>query len=150
MLTTYQPLIDLIGWTGFLIGFAIYGILVIAGYWKMFVKGGQPGWKSIIPLYDTYIAYKITWKTAFFWLTVIIAAVVSLSGQYSVDKNIWFWVWVNTLAGIGLLVLDAMTCYKMAKAYGKGTGTAIGLFFLKPIFVIILGFGSAEYKGAQD
>ena len=36
----------------------------------------------------------------------------------------------------------------LARAFGRGTGFAIGLIFLSPIFSLILGFGSDTYKGA--
>lgn len=34
-----------------LIAWAVFAII---GQWKLFVKAGQPGWKSIIPFYNTY------------------------------------------------------------------------------------------------
>jgi uncharacterized membrane protein YhaH (DUF805 family) len=36
----------------------------------------------------------------------------------------------------------------VAKAFGKSTGFAIGLWLLSFIFIPILGFGSATYRGA--
>ena len=38
----------------------------------------------------------------------------------------------------------------LAKVFGKGTGFAIGLIFLTPIFALILGFGSDTYKGTAN
>lgn len=35
----------------------------------------------------------------------------------------------------------------VAKSFGKGTGFALGLIFLAPIFWLILGFGDARYVG---
>ncbi len=34
----------------------------------------------------------------------------------------------------------------VAKNFGKGTGLALGLIFLSPIFYPILGFGEARYQ----
>ena len=45
------------------------------------------------------------------------------------------------------IVVAVMMCIGISKAFGRGAGTAIGLFFLTPIFAMILGFGSAEYDG---
>ena len=39
-------------------GFIVWALLVIAR-WKMFQKAGEAGWKSIIPVYSTYISFKI-------------------------------------------------------------------------------------------
>jgi len=35
----------------------------------------------------------------------------------------------------------------LAKSFGKGTGFAIGLILLTPIFYLILAFGDATYRG---
>lgn len=42
-----------------------------------------------------------------------------------------------------------MLLFKLAKAFGKGTGFGFGLLFLNTIFILILGFGDAEYIGPQ-
>ena len=38
-------------------------ILQAVAYWKIFEKAGEPGWKAIIPFYNTYTQYKFTWNT---------------------------------------------------------------------------------------
>ena len=50
---------------------------------------------------------------------------------------------------IAALVLSIMQNVKLAKAFGKSTGFAIGLIFLNPIFLLILGFGDAKYVGCE-
>ena len=45
------------------------------------------------------------------------------------------------------IVVAAMVMISVAKAFGKGTGFALGLLFLSPIFIPILGFGNAQYIG---
>lgn len=46
-------------------------------------------------------------------------------------------------------IISIMYSVKLAKAFGKGTGFAIGLIFLSPIFMLILGLGDSTYHGAQ-
>jgi hypothetical protein len=96
-------------------------VLVIAGMWKMFTKAGQPGWGAIIPIYNGYLLLKIVGRPVW-WLILFFIPIVSLI------------IWI-------VLVMD------IAKSYGRGVGTAIGLFFLSFIFIPILGFGEAEYQG---
>lgn len=38
-----------------LVALAIY-VLQIIGWWKIFTKAGEAGWKSLIPLYNLYIS----------------------------------------------------------------------------------------------
>ena len=47
------------------------------------------------------------------------------------------------LVNIAIAIILAID---IAKAFGKGTGFAIGLIFLGFIFYPILGFGSAQYQ----
>ena len=37
----------------------LIALLVIVATWKVFTKAGQPGWASIIPIYNLYIWCKI-------------------------------------------------------------------------------------------
>ena len=39
---------------------AIIYILEIIGMWKMFVKAGIAGWKSLIPIYNLVLLFKIS------------------------------------------------------------------------------------------
>ena len=52
---TIVGLLTLLGSYIFLV-IAWYIILVIAN-WKIFTKAGEAGWKSIIPIYNSYVVY---------------------------------------------------------------------------------------------
>ena len=139
------------GFTFVLLVIAFYVLLVVA-QWKMFTKAGVEGWKSIIPIYNTYMLFKIVWNTQSFWMLLglgVIASILSAIGSGSSDPNIII-VILTLVACIALLVMDIKLSINMAKAYGKGIGFAIGLILLPNIFMLILGFGSAQYIGPQE
>ena len=48
------------------------------------------------------------------------------------------------------LVISVVGDWKLAKCFGKGIGTFIGLLLLQPIFMMILGFGDAQYIGKDE
>ena len=98
-------------------------IAVIAGWWMMFEKAGEAGWKSIIPIYNIIVLLKIVGRE-WWWVILMIIPIVG------------FIIWI-------IVALD------LAKVFGRGVGFGIGLIFLTPIFSLILGFGSDTYKGAQ-
>jgi hypothetical protein len=100
----------------------LIGLLMIVAMWKVFAKAGQPGWASIIPIYNLYIWCKIVGRPAWWIILMLIP-------------------FVNIIVGIVL-------CIDMAKSFGKGAGFGIGLALLGVIFLPILGFGSAQYQGA--
>ena len=49
----------------------VWYVLQVIANWRIFTKAGEKGWKSIIPVYNTYITYKIAWKPVFFWIFLI-------------------------------------------------------------------------------
>ena len=99
----------------------LIALLVIVAMWKVFTKAGQPGWASIIPIYNVYIWCKIVGRPG--WWVILL-----------------FIPFVNFIILI-ILSID------MAKSFGKGVGFGLGLAFLGFIFWPILGFGSAQYQG---
>ena len=93
-------------------------VLTLVAMWKLFVKAGRAGWKCLIPFYNTYCLYDIAWGNGWLFLLMFVPC-------------------VNVVVGIMML-------FKLAKAFGQGTGFGFGLLFLNTIFILILGFGSAE------
>ncbi|HEX4085528.1 MAG TPA: DUF5684 domain-containing protein [Chthoniobacteraceae bacterium] len=96
-------------------------VLVIAGLWKTYRKAGEPGWACIVPIYNIYVLCKITGKPGW-WVLMIFIPFINL---------------------IFLLLLSI----ELANVYGRSPGFGIGLFFLSFIFIPILGFGDAQYRG---
>ncbi len=122
-------------------------VLRIIGNWKIFTKAGEPGWKSIIPFYNTYIEYKISWKTSMFWVVLIMSVLSSvIEALGGADPSTIILV-VSLIPLIVATVIGCVDLYKLCVAFGHGIGYTIGLIFLEPIFRIILGFGKSEYRG---
>ena len=122
-----------------------YIVLVIAN-WKIFTKAGEAGWKSIIPIYNGYILYKISWKTSVFWITVVLALIGGiLNGIGNPVTSV-----IGVILNIVVIVIGIMQSYKLSKAFGHAVGFTVGLVLLPPIFTLILGFGSSAYIGVQE
>ena len=99
-------------------------VIEIVGAWLMFEKAGEPGWAVIIPIYNLLIAIKIAGKPWWYLLLLMIPVV-----------NI---------------VIIIITIDGLSKNFGKSTGFTVGLFFLRWIFIPILGFGKAVYTGDKS
>lgn len=122
-------------------------ILLVVAYWKMFTKAGVAGWKSLIPLYNVYIAFKIAWKdqTAF-WVWLAASIVYGPFRDHEDGVGV-----ITIAAGILALVWWMRFCIRQAKSYGKGAGTGIAAFFLPNILTLYYGFASScTYAGPQD
>ena len=51
-------------------------VLIAAACWSVFSKAGEKGWKILIPVYNRYVGYKISWSGTAYWvrLLLVIAA----------------------------------------------------------------------------
>jgi hypothetical protein len=133
--TTYQPLTDTantgLAWAIFLpiliIAFA-FAIFILVAMWRIFTKAGQPGWKAIIPLYNTYILLKIVGRPGW-WLLLFLASVIPFVGA------------------IVTLVVAVIVYNDLAKSFGRDVGYTILLIFLPVVGFPLLAWGSAKYQG---
>ena len=144
MSDTAATLVALLG--TYLVIVLIWYVLQVIAYWKIFTKAGEPGWKSIIPIYNQYIQFRISWKIPYMywvWLACLVA------GAMLGSINSWV-AYIGAIASLASTIIGVIALIKLAKAYGHGVGFAIGLIFLNPIFMMILGFGSSQYLGPQD
>lgn len=53
----FEFIMDLIA--AYLIFVLILAILQIVAWWRIFSKAGEAGWKSIIPIYNVIVLFKI-------------------------------------------------------------------------------------------
>lgn len=126
----------------------VWWILQIIANWNIFTKTGEAGWKSLIPIYGDYVSYKIAWQTSYFWLNFILGILLSYVSNANLNESMFLSL-IVILLKIALTVINIMYCVKLARAFGRGIGFAIGLILLQPIFLLILGFGSDQYYGAD-
>lgn len=138
----------------------------LVGCWFSFKKMDLPGWKGIIPIYNTYVLFSELWETGKFWRMIIFSCISAVSfiigeilfavaGIFSVHS--YPEVTMGTaglamviagsvflIAGIVMLVLAFILClkiYKMtAKAFGLKTAWAWGMIFVPYIMFPIIGF----------
>ncbi|HXE42330.1 MAG TPA: DUF5684 domain-containing protein [Candidatus Baltobacteraceae bacterium] len=98
-------------------------VAVIAGFWKVFVKAGKPGWAAIVPIYNVIVLLQIANKPLW-WIILFFIPIVNL-------------------------VMAILVGIAVAKNFGKSEAFGIGLALLGFIFYPILGFGDAQYQGQQ-
>ena len=96
-------------------------ILMIASMWTVFTKAGEPGWASIIPIYNLIVLLKI------------------------VGKPLW-WIILFIIPGVNLVYL-IWTYNMLSKSFGKTEGYTVGLILLGVVFLPMLAFGDARYLG---
>jgi len=100
--------------------FLALAVLIIASFWKVFTKAGQPGWAAIIPIYNIIVWLRIAGRPGW-WIILLLIPIVGF-------------------------VIAIVVSIDFAKKFGKGVGFAMGLVFLGFIFYPILAWGSAQYS----
>lgn len=149
------------GMLGALIAFGIvFAVMIVIAGWKVFEKAGEKGWKILIPIYDAYILFKILGMKKWFWPMMIISVLSSILMMnfkveavtvgsevqyvyYGLDRP-------DTIIGIVLssimsIAVAIMVTIQGAKAFKKGLGFTVCMFFFPNICWLILGFGKSKY-----
>ena len=98
-------------------------VAIVAGFWKVFVKAGKPGWAAIVPIYNVIVLLEIAGKPLW-WVLLFFIPIVNI-------------------------VMAVIVGIAVAKAFGKSDAFGIGLGLLGFIFYPVLGFGDAQYQGAK-
>lgn len=112
--------------SGSLIGLVIPLLVlafIIVSMWKVFAKAGQPGWASLIPIYNVYVLCKIAGKPGW-WVLLMFIPVVNL-------------------------IIALLVALGVAQNFGRSPAFGIGVFFLPIVFYPILAFGNASYRGSS-
>lgn len=102
----------------------VWSALLIVAMWKLYVKMGVPGWKSIIPFYNIWVLLEKTAKSNLVWFILFL------------------------VPGANMVSLVAMLL-SICKAFGKNVGFTVFLFLFPLIALPILGLGKSQYTGAK-
>jgi len=96
-------------------------VLLVVALWKIFVKAGQPGWASLIPIYNTVVMLRMTGHSGWWFLGMLVP-------------------FLNFFVIIRLI-------FNLASVFGRSVSFGFGLLFLSPIFIMVLAFGKSRYVG---
>lgn len=123
------------------IGFAIT-ILQVVATWKIYDKAGYSGWKSIVPVYNTYILSKIaTGSSTLFW--VLLSLIIGM-GIFLVFDGL---VVVSYILSLIANIINVVILYNLFKSFGLTTFGAIMATLCPAIGLPITAFGNYQYQG---
>lgn len=149
---SYQSL----GVSGFLV-FLIFVLAYVAMSfilrWNMFIKAGEPGWKSLIPVYSDYIEWKIAgFGKEFIQLLligiglIVLTLLFALLGAFGMIVNFIFWIVYMVLA----VIVTIRKCICLAHCFGKDdTFGLVGLLIFSTIGTLILSWGNCTYTAPE-
>ncbi len=143
---------------GFLVGFGLGWLLVIwiisiilrilriIALWKAFSRAWEWWWKALIPVYCSYIKYKLAGMKYWFWYGLGIALIIWIIAACLPDQKESLTSIATFIAWIIYIVMK----FKFAKNYGWGTFASILFVLFYPICILVLGFGNYPYQGKSE
>lgn len=140
----------LLGLGMLLIPFAIVAfilwILRIIALWKAYQRAWQWGWEAIVPIYCSYIKYKLAWMKSWFWYGLLIAVIMWIIAAFIPDQQ----QLLTNIACAVVWIIYIVVKFKFARKYGWGVFASILYVLFNPICVLILGFGNYPYEGKEE
>lgn len=91
-------------------------------FWKVFVKAGEAGWKSLVPIYNLIIMLRLADRPAW-WCLLFFVPVINL-------------------------VFMTLMHIELAKRFGKEAWFGFGLTLIPTLFFGIIAFDDSSYSGA--
>ncbi len=107
----------------FTIFFMLIFVLIIVSMWRIYQKAGQPGWASIVPIYNYIVLLEM------------------------IGKPTW-WILLLFIPFINVIFI-IIIFHNLSKSFGQDIGFTLGLIFLPFIFYPILAFGNYSYLKPQ-
>ena len=106
-------------------------------------KTGEKGVKALIPFYGGFLFCKRTTEMGLlFWIQVVVAVIAGLA--FLLSPLLGIFVLVN------MLVFHFLFCINLSEAFGNGMDLALLLFFVFPVGLAFLAFGSAQLQRTQQ
>ena len=111
--------------TGYYVIMMLMSVLSLAGYWFLFVKANEDGWKAIVPLYNLYTAFDIVYGNG-------LKALLLLIPGFNIVVYIMFY-------------------FRLAQVFGKSTVFSILTVLFSPIMLLVIAFTpDSSYRGPCD
>lgn len=98
-------------------------VIAITAMWKLFSKAGEPGWKSLIPVYSSWVFLRLG-NQAGWWALVA------------------FIPFVNIVSAVFMII----AAYNIALKLGKESWYVVLYILLPLVWMLILGFDKSTWK----
>ncbi len=114
-------LLDQSGGSGSMIFSMIQWAALILGYWLLFMKAGEEGWMSLVPLLNTYKMFEMVYGNGWKMLLLLVPG-------------------LNIAVYIGY-------CIRFAQVFDRHWAFGIGMLICPQIMTLYFAFSSARYTG---
>lgn len=107
-------------------------VFSVIGRWKTYEKAGKPGWAAIVPIYSTIVLVQLSGKEMWHAALILLGGLIPGIGGLA------------SLAGSIIVGMAVAEKFNKSQTFGV---VALGIFGF--VGYPILGFGDAQYEGAE-
>lgn len=108
----------------------ICSIIAIIAMWKIFSKAGEAGWKSLIPIYNSFVLSKIIFGSYWWGLGIFVGL-------------------IPVVGAILELFYAIMIAVRLAKVFGYGIGMILLNIFIPAVGVLWIAFANNSYDESE-
>ena len=133
-------------WLVMLIVTLVRLILCHIALWRIFWRAWEWKWKSLIPIYNLYIVFKIAGIKNWFWyilLVIFIAAIISAIFPIYQDN-------LSNFSGEVASTVILLAWFLLAKKFGRSDSASILYTIFSGIAILILWFWDYKYEGKSE
>lgn len=123
-------------------------VLYFIAWCRIFRKACMPWERMFVPFYSAFAQCDLADCRPLFWVNLALSFIASMvvaplmvSEEFASFGAILYFLFL-----IVELIMLVIFSRRLARKFGKGGWFTLGLVLLNPIFIMILGFGKAEYS----
>ncbi len=133
------------GIVGIIVG-VVWLILCHIALWRIFWRAWEWKWKSLIPIYNLYIVFKISGIKNRFWYMLLVILIAAIIGAIfpSFEESI------SNFSGDIVSVIIILVWFLLAKKFGRGNSASILYAIFSGIAVLVLWFWDYKYQWKSD
>lgn len=122
-----------------------YYVCLTIAEWKLFVKAGEKGWKSLIPGYNLFVSHHLIGMSHIWFILDIVFWCIEVVLEIIKVTPVWVEETFFSVAIIVTIISEILHIMKLCYCYTKSERFGIGLFLIPPLFSMILAFDKSEY-----
>lgn len=138
--------------------------IAVAAKWRVFQKMGYEGWKSLIPVYETFLTFKAIYGNGWMMLVLIAPFVMALPISIIMAIGMFLSNEVTAIIGVPVMIIGLLLGvasavlpviftiklnFDMARAFRQSKAFGFGLWLVNPVMMVVLAFSKAAFRDVK-
>lgn len=129
-------------WLSILLVLIAWLILCHISLWKIFWRAWEWRWKSLIPIYNIYIIFKIAGIKNRFWYIILVALIAGIVSAIFPVTKVFLDKFSTTFSSTVVLIV----WFLLTKKFGREDNASILYTIFSVIWILVLWLGNYKYQ----